>query len=103
MARDELNPNTSLCTGMLKKSLALVLTIGVNNLPHICEGWGTKFCALCPHSDIIPDQCLMIQDKESRILCTSCDLICPCNRTVDYQTIRRQLLRYEQRRLGQAS
>ena len=99
MPRDELNPNTGLCAGMLKKTIVSVLTIGAHNFDSICEGWGTKYCASCPHAHLIPEECPMLEEQDESIPCPDCLLICPCNRSVDYQDIQREVLAYEQRRL----
>lgn len=99
MPNDELNPNTGLCSGMLKKTTITVLTIGAGHLETICEGWGTKYCAHCPHAGLIPEGCPLLEAEGAEIMCPRCTLVCPCNRSIDYQSIRREVLKYEQNRL----
>lgn len=72
------------------------ISIAPGMLEKLCEGWGSDFCLQCPFTDLIPIKCQMgVQQEDESVLCCKCELVCPCNRSLCYDKVLTEILRFE--------
>lgn len=97
-----LNLNNDILSAKLSSANCTSLSIPKGMLGHICEGWGTAFCVTCPFSEGIPEACpLRIvsecseDDSIPQVECCACELVCPCNRTENYDDVQKAILLYD--------
>jgi len=88
--------------GMLSvKNCRSFVGITQEAMVHLCEGFGTAFCADCAYSDHIPDDCPMqLPAEDESIPCVKCSLSCPCNRSSHYEDVQTDVQRYEAKRVN---
>ena len=83
------------------KNCRSYISITPEALEHLCEGFGTAFCADCSYAEYIPDDCLMQEPAmDESIPCVKCEQICPCNRTYHYDDVHTDVFRYEAERVN---
>lgn len=101
--------------GLLTKRTIHLLSISASNADRLCPAYGTEMCVNCPHEKLIPDTCPMrdmdflmnklpkIEGKMGRdkvsIYCCVCSQLCPCNRTLNFEEVAKDIDRYERRRV----
>lgn len=100
MVWGEPTSKTELSQGMLTPSNHNRLSIGKRVYERLCEGYGTNFCLDCCYAGLIPEVCPAITSLgHEHIICGTCNCVCPCNRTLNYATVKLDILRYEIKRI----
>lgn len=88
---------SDLVVAKISDKLRPVLNIAEEEYLHVCQGFGSDFCLECPYADLIPEDCPMeeLGKGAQEIACSICPLVCPCNRSVDYDKVLKDLMRFE--------
>lgn len=88
--------DNELTWGMITKANRASLSLSEPEFNSVCEGYGTDYCLNCPFAVLIPDTCPMYKACEGTdIRCASCHKVCPCNRTLDYMEVRKEIVKAE--------
>lgn len=88
--------DNELTWGMITKGNRASLSLSIPEYEAICEGFGSDFCLDCSFTALIPEDCLMqyIIDNEY-IVCSRCSKQCPCNRSLKYEEVRKEIIKAE--------
>lgn len=82
--------------GMITKANRASLSLSMPEFEAICEGFGTDFCLNCSFAELIPDTCPMSISQDSEMVtCAKCRRICPCNRSLNYEEVRKEIVKAE--------